>query len=70
MSPGDINIIVAFFFWMQNAMIYNERTYKKIQDIFSDIGGFRSFVLLLALGINYLVTGYIVLLDTEELQYS
>ena len=67
MSPGDTNIIVAFFFWMQNAMIYNERTYKKIQDILSDIGGFGSFVLLLALGINYLVTGYIVLLDTEEL---
>ena len=66
-SPGDTNIIVAFFFWMQNIMIYNERSYKKIQDILSDIGGFGSFVLLLALGINYLVTGYIILLDTEEL---
>ena len=67
LSPGDTNIIVAFFFLMENVMIYNERTYQKFLDLLSDIGGFGSFILLVALGINYLVTGYITLLDTEEL---
>ena len=67
MSPEDTDIIVAFYFWMQNAMIYNERSYKKFQDLISDIGGIGSFVFLFALSINSFVTNYIILLDTEEL---
>jgi len=66
-SPRDTNITVAFFFFMENIMIYNERTYQKFLDLLSDIGGFGSFVLLVALGINYFVINYIILLDTEEL---
>ena len=67
MSPNGTNIVVGFYFWMQNVMIYNERSYKKFQDILSKIGGIGSFVLLVALAINSLVANFIILLDTEEL---
>jgi hypothetical protein len=55
---------------MQNIMIYNERSYRKFEDLFSDIGGFGSFILLIAEAINSLVTNYVILLDTEELVLS
>ena len=48
-------------------MIYNERTYKTFLELLSDIGGFKSIVLLFAFIINSLVNNFIILLDTEEL---
>ena len=67
LSSGKTNIVSAFFFLMQNVIIYNERTYKKFQDLLSDIGGFGSFIILVSLEINSLVTNYIILLDSEDL---
>jgi hypothetical protein len=67
LSQENTSIVAAFYFWMQNVIIYNERTYKKFLHLLSDIGGFGSFVLLLALAINSLVSNYIIILDTEEL---
>ena len=67
MESGKTGIVAAFYFWMQNIMIYNERSYRKFEDLFSDIGGFGSFILLIAEAINSLVTNYVILLDTEEL---
>ena len=49
---------------------YYERNYKRLQDIFSDIGGISSIVLVMAEIINSLVSGYIVLYDTEDLIFS
>ena len=60
----------GFFFWMQNTLQYYERNYKRLQDIFSDIGGISSLVLVAAGIINSLVSGYIVLYDTEDLIIS
>ena len=60
----------GFFFWMQNTLQYYERNYKRLQDIFSDIGGISSLVLLAAEIINSLVSEYIILYDTEELILS
>ena len=60
-------VIVAFYFWMQNRMQYYERNYKRLQDVLSDIGGIASIVMLVAVGINYIVSRFIILLDTEEL---
>jgi hypothetical protein len=48
-------------------MTYNERSYSKFEDLLSNIGGFGSFVFLLAVFINYLVTNYVIILDTEKL---
>jgi hypothetical protein len=70
MAAGNTGIVACFFFWMQNIMIYNERSYRKFEDLFSDIGGFGSFILLIAEAINSLVTNYVILLDTEELVLS
>ena len=67
LSPSNTNIVTAFFFGMHNVIIYNERIYKKFHDFLSDIGGFGSFVLFVAISINSLVTNYIIVLDTEEL---
>ena len=63
----NTQIIVAFYFLMQNTVMCYERHYKKFQDFLSKIGGIGSFILLCGLILNYLVTDYIILLDTEEL---
>ena len=62
--------LLGFYFWMQNTLQYYERNYKRLQDILSDIGGISSIVLTLAEIINAAVTGYIILLDTEDLVLS
>ena len=64
------NAVTAFYFWMQNNMIYNERYYKKFQDLLSNIGGLGSFILLIGLSINKLVSYYVILLDTQDLIFS
>ena len=64
------NAVTAFYFYMQNNMIYNERFYKKFQDLLSNIGGIGSFILLIGLFINKLVSYYVILLDTQDLIFS
>jgi hypothetical protein len=64
------NAVTAFYFYMQNNMIYNERYYKKFQDLLSNIGGIGSFILLIGLFINKLVSYYVILLDTQDLIFS
>jgi len=64
------NAVSAFYFWMQNNTIYNERYYKKFQDLLSNIGGLGSFILLIGLSINSLVSYYVILLDTQDLIFS
>ena len=59
--------VSAFYFWMQNNMVYNERYYKKFQDLLSNIGGLGSFILLIGLFINSFVSYYVILLDTQDL---
>ena len=60
---GNSDIYVSFYFWMQNRMQYYERIYKKVQDVFSDVGGLCSIVLTIAELINYIVNQYIILYD-------
>jgi hypothetical protein len=55
---------------MQNNMIYNERYYKKLEDLLSNIGGLGSFILLIGLFINSLVSYYVILLDAQDLIFS
>ena len=62
--------VSAFYFWMQNNMIYNERYYKRFQDLLSNIGGLGSFILLIGLSINKLFSYYVILLDTQDLIFS
>ena len=64
------NAVSAFYFWMQNNIVYNERYYKKFQDVLSNIGGLGSFTLLIGFFINSCVSYYVILLDTQDLIFS
>ena len=69
-SKDTFRALNGFYFWMQNTLQYYERNYKRLQDILSDIGGISSIVLTVAEIINALCSGYIILLDTEDLVLS
>ena len=58
--------VIGVFFWMQNTLQYYERTYDRIQDILSDIGGISSIVLTIGGILNLLIHNFIVVLDTEN----
>ena len=62
----ESGIYVAFYFWMQNRMQYYERVYKKVQDVLSEIGGLCSIVLTFAEIINFIVSRYMSLFDTQS----
>ena len=66
-NNSNNNVLVGFYFWMQNNMQYFDRTFTKFQDLLSDIGGFSSLILGIAININTLANNYTILLDTEEL---
>jgi hypothetical protein len=61
------NILLGFYFWMQNNMQTYDRTFTKFQDLLSDLGGLSSLILSIAMYINTLANNYTILLDTEEL---
>ena len=63
----NTNIIISFYFWMQNSLLCYERNYERLQDLLSDIGGLESFVKIIAYIINSFIINYRILLDTEEL---
>ena len=63
----NADILISFYFWMQNSLLTYERNYERLQDLLSDIGGLESFVIFIANFINSIVINYIILLDTEEL---
>ena len=64
------NTVSAFYFWMQNNMVYNERYYKRFQESLSNIGGLGSFILLIGVYINSLVSYYVILSDTQDLIFK
>ena len=66
-NSNNTNIIICFYFWMQNTMQYYDRNYETFQELLSDIGGINSFIILIANIINSLWVNFIILLDTEEL---
>ena len=51
-------------------MNYNVRTYKRIQDVISNIGGIYQFIIVVSICINSLFNNYIILSDTEILLNS
>ncbi len=66
----NTKILGSFYFWIQNSQQYYERHYQKITDIFSTIGGTLSVVFMIAKIINYFITRFIILLDTQELIFN
>lgn len=52
---------------MQNSLQYYVRSYDKLQDVLSDIGGISSIVITIADFLNSLIYNFVILLDTEDL---
>ena len=66
-NSNNTNIIICFYFWMQNSILTYERYYESLEDLLSNIGGIESFLKFLATLINSFYVNYRILLDTEEL---
>ena len=64
-NNGNINM--AYSLWMNNRANYYERTYKKIQDVLSNVGGVAQSIMTIAIFINNFINKYIILYDTEKL---
>ena len=61
------NIYKDYYLWMNNRMQLFERTYKRMQDVFSDIGGISKFITFVAVFINQFYNNYIIFYDTKVL---
>lgn len=63
-------IYTIYCFWLGNRIDYYERTYKRLQDIISNIGGFYQFIVFSAVFINRFYNSFVILFDTENLLNS
>ena len=64
------DIFICYSFYLKNIMYYYERSYKKIQDVISDIGGFFQIINIIAVYLNKIYNNYIILSDTDKLLHS
>ena len=64
------DIYCGFCIWLKNTNMFYERTYKRIQDTFSYIGGVNNIINFLAILINRLYNKFITLCDTKKLLLS
>ena len=67
---ANINIFIGYCFFLKNIQEYYERSYKRIQEVISNIGGINQAITIIAIYINYLYNNYVVLSDTEALIHS
>ena len=58
---------MVYYFWLINRLNYCERSYNKLQDLISDIGGTYEVIISLFIVINKIFNYYAILCDTEEL---
>ena len=63
-------IYTIYCFWLGNRVDYYERTYKRLQDMISNIGGFYQFIVFSAVFLNRFYNSFIILFDTENLLNS
>ena len=66
-DKGNTDLFIVYSIFLRNVMNYYERSYKKIQDIFSNIGGMYQVVIIFATIINSFYNQYIILADTDIL---
>jgi hypothetical protein len=69
-NPNEKKIYTIYCFWLGNRIEWYERSYKRIQDIISNIGGFYQFIVFMAIFLNRFYNSYIILFDTENLLNS
>lgn len=61
------NVYIIYYFWINNRVNYYERTYQKLQDIISRIGGTYEVIVTIFIIFNKIFNYYAILTDTEEL---
>ena len=66
-NTNNNEFYMLYYLWLGNRMQDYIRTYRRIQDVMSDIGGIFQAMTLIAEILNYLYNSYIVLYDTQEL---
>jgi hypothetical protein len=64
------DIYAIFVMWLKNKLYKNERSYKKLQDVISSVGGIYQSITIIAVYINSLYNQFITLSDTEVLLHS
>ena len=69
-DKGNTDLFMVYSFLLKNIMNYYERNYKRIQDIFSSIGGIYQVVIIIATYTNYLYSNFVVLSDTQILLHG
>ncbi len=69
-NDDSTNLYMSYTFYLRNTMNFYQRTYKKIQDIISSIGGISQVINISAIFLNKIYNNFIVLYDTEELLNS
>ena len=69
-NNDDKNIYLSYCFFLKNIMEYYERTYKRVQDVISSIGGINQTITIIAIYLNFIYNKFIVLSDTEILLHS
>ena len=69
-NNSGLDIYMSYCLFLKNTQEYYERTYKRIQDVISNIGGINQAITIIAVYINYLYNNYIILSDTELLLHS
>jgi len=69
-SRDKKDIYAIFVMWLKNKLYKNERSYKKLQDVFSSVGGIYQSITIIAAYINALYNQFITLSDTEVLLHS
>ena len=63
-------IQASYNLWLNNRMHYYERTYRRIQDALSDIGGVANSIIFIITLINNLINRYTIITDTQKLLNS
>ena len=64
------DIYMSYSFFLKNVMDYYERSYKRIQDVISSIGGINQAITIIAIYLNTLYNNFVILSDTELLLHS
>ena len=67
---NGLNIFMGYCFFLKNNMYYYERTYKRIQEVISSIGGINQAISIIGIYLNYLYNNFVVLSDTVTLLHS
>jgi len=69
-NRSNKDIYSVFVIWIKNKLYTNERTYRKLQDVISSVGGVYQSITIIAVYINTLYNKFIILSDTEVLLHS